>query len=1857
MHKVGRIGMCLLIFILFLLQFPTQAQNKKFFIITGKIVPDDAGSGTGVIEVTKNGVASAPIDIPKNGRFRFELEFFNEYNLNFVYPGHFSKIITVSTEIPQEVWERDSDFPPFPMIVQLSKEFEGIDKSFTLKPTGRIFYGKDIDNFEKESFVPDFNLVDQIENAKTQAAQVQKEAQTVSKGNAQDLAAKQKEFDQLLKEADALYQRGEFQMALLKYLDAKRLFPDKAYANDRVAELQDLVKALEITKKQKADLDQKYQVAIEKANGLFNQKTYPEARPIYEEALQYKPGDVFANGRIKEIDELIALQDKQKQYKDLVAQADEDYKSKKYDQAIALYSQANQVVPDEKYPQTQISQINDEKNRQAQTAQLEAEFNQTIQTANELVQQRDNLQALNSYKKALELKPESKLAKDKIAETEQAIVNIETENKYQEAIKLADQALAAGDLQGAKMQFQEALKMKSAEAYPKLKLDEISQAEAKEIQFNDLVAKAENAFSNDNMDKSINFYTDALALKPKDTGIQKKIEDIQAKQNQLSAEKEYADLIAQGDQAFQNNQLEASVAAYNKATQVKKSESWPKDQIKIIESYQTIIRKADKMLGSKDFPDALSQYNEALTVKPNDSYSADKIKEINRILDENKKLEAEALAKLNAYNESIKAADQLLAATNYSESILKYQEAASIKPDESYPNKKIKEIETIRDGIAKENARIEKEYQAIITQADKTLEIKDFANAQSTYRKALEIKPDDTYALGQIKIIDATLAENLRLKLEKQRLQAEAKEIEFNQLMANANQAFSGDEFETARTGYQTALTIKPGDAVAKQKLGETDARLAQIARMSQAYSKAIDEANKQLTAKKYPEAKEKYQEALQYKADAEYPKTQIAKIDEVLAQQLAEAKTLKDYNDAVTLAEMQFQNKELKKAKETFMMAYNLIPSEVVPPQRIKEIDSLLAAQMSKEQAEKAILDAYRNAIERADKNFGNKEYSSAKLVYNEALLIKADEKYPEDQLALIEKLLKEQIEQQYKTAISKADNAFDSKQFSESINFYQEALRYKKDDAYALSQLKEIDKKLAEQEAEKNRLKKLDEQYRTLLVDANSDFTNNDYLNAKGKYQNASALKPEEFYPKDQLAKIEKLMADQANDAETNRKYNEFVDSAQELFKANKLKEARDAYQKAYNLKPFESLPPMRIAEIDKMLVQLDETAQLAAMEKAQREAKEKADRLQYDNAIAAADKAFVAKEYIKARPLYITALTALPDEKYPKDQIARIDELMAQEEMDKMIAQQNAQQDSINQVKNKLFDLAMSTAKEHDQNKRYDQAITKYKEAIQLKPDQNVAIRKLISDIEDKLQTMARQDAEYKRIIILADGYFTESKLNEALTEYRNAISIKSNEAYPQNQIKEIQTRLTKLEENYSRAINQGDKSFDASDWNKAKIAYTEAIGIKPNEKYPQDRLKETNQKIADASLASISNSAENQAYREAVEKAEQLFKEEKLTAARMQFQVAQTLKPEEKLPEDRISEIDVLIDQRNKDRLMQAQREIDEKYRQAISIADNSFREKAYSIAKLQYKQTLIIKPAESYPQKQMDLIDKLMNEAKPVETYTYQLPEIENTEPVVSKPVVQREAETAEATESRANSYVGTTDYADAIKKADNFFGVKDYTVARFYYYKANEFKPAEEYPEKQIEIIRKLIDSQLSSTDISGYDQALKLADEAFSRKNYSVAKFYYYKALGIKSWEKYPKDRIDEISALTNSLLSEQEEKEYRDMIAKADEAYFSKDISIARFYYNKAISMKKEEEYPRIKLKDIQKLIEQDARDEANQQYRNLIDEGDQALMLKNYSIARFNYNKALTMKPDEKYPKDQLKAIKDALNNRNN
>lgn len=1407
MFEFGRLRWLFVLITLFLFQLPTIGQNKKALIVTGKIVPEVSTSENGAIELSKSGAAPTRIDIPRNGRFKLELEYFNEFTLVFSLPGHFSKTILVSTEIPQAVWERDNDFPSFPMIVQLFREIEGIDKSFTLKPSGRIFYGKQTDNFEKESIFNDSEIAEQITNATAQAGQVKKEAQGITKQESQEFAAKEKNFDQAVNEADVLYRRGEFQPALLKYREANKLFPEKVYPNDRIAELQDLVKAMEITERQKAELEQKYQEAIAQANKLFDQKTYLQARPGYEEALKYKAGDAYANGRIVEIDQLLAVEAKQKQFDEMVAQADNHFKSKNLDQAAALYAQAKLIVPENEYPQNQLDLINEEKQKLAQLEVLETEFSRTIENGDKLSQQKEYLQALNAYRSALELKPNNQLATDKISATEQQIAILEKEQ----------------------------------------------QGKALEEQYQLVIARADKSFDSQNYDDARSIYSEALAIKSNEAHPTQRI----ARIDEILAE---------------NSRLQ---------------------QLDI--EFLALVEKGDGALTQKDYEVARGNYSNALVIKPNSTEIKNKIKNIDTIL---QKLAADKK----------KEEDRLLALA----------------------------------------ASTDKAYTDAMTKGNQQMEQKTFANAKLTFLEAKKLKPAEPLPDEMIARIDSMVESNERA-LAEERLKEEAyqKSIletqaqSFLEAMNTADKAFSENDFTTAKLGYQTALAIKKDDPDAQKKLGLTEAKMAEMGKLTLAYNAAINMANKQVENKLYLEAKENYQEALQYLPDSDYPKRQIERLNELLSQVEAEGQKEELYAAKIKEGESLLGNKDYVVARSTFVQASELKPSEGLPLQRISEIDKILSDLALENAKIKTLESTYQEAITRADQKFDAKEYRAAQLVYGEALAIQPNEAYPKNRVAEIEKLLSDLKIQQYNQAIAAGELAFKSDQLEEATTQYELALTFNNNDSFATQQLNEIDKRRVVLLTQKEELKKLEDQYKSFMDVASIDFIGKDYQEAKVKYQKASSLKPTEALPKELIAQIDVLSGELATAEETDRLYEESIKSGQLAFEQNKLIEARDAYQKANNLKSNEPTPPIRIAELNQQIADQEQSEKQKALQEAQQLAKEKADRELYEKAIGLADKSFADKQYLISRVDYSNALNILPEEKYPQDQLTIIDQLIAQKESTNpqgLGAKQQAMNDSIMPLN-----------------------------------------------------------------VIAADPVF----------------------------------------------------------------------------------------------------------------------------------------------------------------------------------------------IAK-----------------------------------------------------------ESHQATASRANSVETVSNYDEVIHKADDAFGIKDYAVARFYYYKASETKPSEEYPRTQIDLIRKLVDTELSSVVRSDYQEAIDMADDAFQKSNYTVSKFYYYKALGIKSWEKYPKDRVQEILVLTNSLLSEKEEQQYRDLIARGDEAYTVKDFAIARFYYNKAISMKKNEDYPWIKIKDLEKIIAQDQQELRNLEYNQLIELADQALQDENYSIARFNYNKALGMRPKEQYPKDQLKRIKEAL-----
>ena len=319
----------------------------------------------------------------------------------------------------------------------------------------------------------------------------------------------------------------------------------------------------------------------------------------------------------------------------------------------------------------------------------------------------------------------------------------------------------------------------------------------------------------------------------------------------------------------------------------------------------------------------------------------------------------------------------------------------------------------------------------------------------------------------------------------------------------------------------------------------------------------------------------------------------------------------------------------------------------------------------------------------------------------------------------------------------------------------------------------------------------------------------------------------------------------------------------------------------------------------------------------------------------------------------------------------------------------------------------------------------------------------------------------------------------------------------------------------------------------------------------------------------------------------------------------------------------------------------QERIDKSYQDAVLFADQQYNIKNYVQARQNYEKALSIKPEENYPKERIEAVDQILKQQETDETYR------------------------------------------NVILAADGSFRSQSYNEAKEGYQKALTLKPDESYPANQIKKIddilkqeqdrilaeqnaaadleerKRILDQQkqeimeeavMSDAGLNQlYDQFIALADESFDGKQYNISRAWYYKAWDIKPDETYPPQRISEINRLVNGLLLNQRDRDYQGFIDLADSTFRENQLAVARGWYNRALSVKSDESYPKEQLQEISEIIEERMAGRSGQIFEEHVEKAKNAFENSNYNVARFWYKKALELRPDAENVKQQLEEIK--------
>ncbi len=677
---------------------------------------------------------------------------------------------------------------------------------------------------------------------------------------------------------------------------------------------------------------------------------------------------------------------------------------------------------------------------------------------------------------------------------------------YKTYIKQADKAFAALEYEKALDLYEKANQAKPEYNYPTDKIDEIKkildasddpkaqqppQSLNTNASYKSLLAQADYAYNNKDYATALIFYEKAFQTKPDYNYAPVKINEIIAILDAAPDTKTliFENTILKAESLYEQKNYQQAKFEYEKASLIDTSAQLPKDKINEISSvyidqddmgnFNLAIANGDKELAISDFDHAIMFYEAALAIHPNAKFV-------------NKKI-TEAKNQQFAY----KAQTEKAALTTASADILLQPETATktINPKEM--------PDAYKTGASKIQSEQEK-YNAALAGAENSLKSTDYEAALLGFKSASAIKPSENYPKTKINEIEKLIAGNTSRK--------EAYDI----AIKNGDQSLDEKKYDIALNHYHNALSLIPGEKYPSQKIEEIKVLTAKQKEIDKAYGVAIANGDQLLTALKYNEALSAYQQALSIKPNEAYPIAKTAEINTIMAKQKSDSD---NYAQSVRTGEKALATGNYSLALTSFQEAQKIKPSELYPLEQINEIKSQISAQQNKDEK-------YNKALKTGDQLFADKEYNGALASYIEAAELKKNEKYPQDQIVKINKIVADSrpVDDTYNKAIAEGDRLFGMKDYSDAIIAFSKAREIKPAETYPGQRITEINKIIEETKLARS------SEYNKALEVADKHYSTKVFDQAIEAYENAAKMNPGDSYPELQIGKIRKYMSDHA-------------------------------------------------------------------------------------------------------------------------------------------------------------------------------------------------------------------------------------------------------------------------------------------------------------------------------------------------------------------------------------------------------------------------------------------------------------------------------------------------------------------------------------------------------------------------------------------------------------------------------------------------------------------------------------------------------------------------------------------------------
>ena len=1179
---------------------------------------------------------------PANGKVVFQVPVGKVYKVEASKAGKVTRYINVNAKgITTELLPANTS-PTATFSLGLFEQAPGVDYSYvTSNPATEFYFDGSNPALQYDGVVAD-RMSKKIEKLLKDA----------------DAAAGQSEaaYNAAIKKADAFYNQKKYEEALVEYEAALKIKPTEPHPNQRLMEIDGILKAQKANAQQSAEIDQAYQGLISAADALFNQKKYEEAIKRYEEALTKKQ-EQYPKDQIAKANAEITKQKNEAanaaKYKEVIEAGDMFMKQKSFTTAKAKYTEALKYKADDPYATGKLKEIEGELQKQKADTELKKQYDAAIAAGDALFAEEKWAEAKVKYQEALKIQSSSAYAQGRITDIDAKLAALQQQKAKEELINklLAEgnTAFTASQWVAAKAKYEEVLKQDPNNATAAGRIKDIEAKIAAEkasaenlAKIKQLIADGDALAKANKLEEAKAKYQQALDLKP-DGAVQAKIDAINQQIAAAGAKAEqkakYDKAMADGEALFASASYEQAKAKFKEAQDLDPAQALPKQRIidtdkKIAEAaanaqknekFQAAMNAGNAALAAKNLTEAKAKFQDAINIDGSKTEAKTKLAEVESLIAADLKTK-ENQAK---YDAAIKAGADALAANKLTEAKAKYQQAALLDPSKPEPNQKIAEIDRL---IAQ--AETQTKIAGLLTEGNAALGKKDLATARAKYQQVMTLDPSNAEASSKLQEI---------ARLEKDAASEAQNEARFKQLKEDATNEMSKGNYQMAKQKLIEAKTIKADPSI-DQLIAQCEVKIAEQAKGAEAdkqYQALLAEAQGLESGKQYDQAIEKYNAASKIKPNETLPKERIAAINQIKSNNANQAKIDADYAALMKKGDEAFQTQDYLKAIQFYNQALGVKPNEKAPVEKAAE-----AERLEREKGNDFLVQ-YQKVLSVAQKAMDEKNYTKAQELYKRATNMNADDQLPKDKLAEIDRILKADKDAQEKLAaynkkMSEAEAAATSGKLENAITLFQQAKTIRPDETQPDKRIAEIRSQIDAGNAAAGETEK---RYLALMAEGNTAAAGQDYEGALAKYEAALAVKQNDKDAQTKASEMRQLLDDRAKAAAKSGEIQKLLTKADAEFANSKWQVAKDIYESVLKIDGSNKYATEQIRLCNTNLK------------------KESADEVEinYQKIIAKGDENFDKKDYDRAIDYYKRASKLKSGDPYPKKRLEEIDAIL--------------------------------------------------------------------------------------------------------------------------------------------------------------------------------------------------------------------------------------------------------------------------------------------------------------------------------------------------------------------------------------------------------------------------------------------------------------------------------------------------------------------------------------------------------------------------------------------------------------------